>query len=498
MKTFDWLFVLGLAAATAAGWIFLASSNHWLVVAVAGVLTVAWHLWRVRQARETVIELGGLAWNRHAFCQGWLITGATGSGKTLSGIHHVLHQLFKRRHRFGMLCIDDKGVLHESLVDMARHFGRASDTILIQVRRPDARPDWKPVHRFNLIGDRSIPAATYARCVVDTAVAMGNRQEQTFFRRAAQILIGQGISALIALRYEVTLENVHNLLTDSKELKRVIGELCASPATAELGRQLQEFTEQPHEQRGGIIGTVANYLHYFTTPEIAEVFCRDSTFCLDELDQGALLCLSLPQRLQTERRYLGTFLKQLFHLHVLHRFDRPKQERDKFNLLVLLADEAQHFVTASEDGLSDHSLVDVIRESGTAFIAATQSTTSLIPPMGAEQAKVFTLNLRNRLIFTAADEDDARASAEFLGKKTVYQRSWTQSEGKRSQTYSEAETYRVKPHELRKLRKHQCLVVHSDKGYRKRVLPPLEPDGSVSPWFNKISRFFKQVWPGTK
>ena len=128
-------------------------------------------------------------------------------------------------------------------------------------------------------------------------------------------------------------------------------------------------------------------------------------------------------------------------------------------------------------------MVDVIREAGAAYIAATQSGTSLIPPLGAEQAKVFMLNLRNRLIFTAADEDDARASAEFLGKKMVLERSWTYSDGKRSQTRTEREDYRMKPHELRKLRKHECVVVHADQGFSKTVLPPLEADGSVSPWF---------------
>ena len=315
---------------------------------------------------------------------------------------------------------------------------------------------------------------------------MGNRREQSFFRRAAQILIEQGITALVETGEPVNLENVHGLLTDLKELQVTAGQLRANTATKDLARQFQDLLDQPPEQRAGIMSTVANYLHYFTTPEIAEVFCRDSTFSLKDLDQGRLICLALPQRLQTERRYLGTFLKQLFHLHLLHRFDQPREDREKLNLLVLLADEAQHFVNASEDGLSDHSLVDVIRESGAAFIAATQSTTSLIPPLGAEQAKVFTLNLRNRLIFRAADEDDARASAEFLGKKKVMKRSWTTTDGKRSQTWSEDEEYRVKPHELRALRKHQCYVVHSDKGYHKRTLPPLEPDGSISKWFRRF------------
>ena len=49
-------------------------------------------------------------------------------------------------------------------------------------------------------------------------------------------------------------------------------------------------------------------------------------------------------------------------------FDLPKAEREQRNLLLFLADEFQHFTTSSEDGLSDHSMVDVIREAGAAFL----------------------------------------------------------------------------------------------------------------------------------
>lgn len=481
MKRRDWIASLSLALAAGVLWVWLPSG-----IAVVAIGLTAALVERFRRREETVIELGGFSWNRQAFCQSWLITGATGSGKTRSGIHQILHQLFKRQNRFGLLCIDDKGVLFEALAGMAKHFGRKKDMVLLQVRPKEASADWQAPHRFNLTGDRSIPAATYARCVVDAAIALGNRHEQSFFRRAAQIQIEQGLIALEALGYDVTLENLHHLLTNSTDLKNAIGELKRVSKTSELAQQLQDSLDQPAEQRAGVTGTVGNYLHAFTTSEVAEVFSRDSTFSLNDLGQGKIVCLALPQRFQSERRYVGTFLKQLFHLHVLRRFDLPKPERENQNLLVLLADEAQHFVTASEDGLSDHSLVDVIREAGASVIAATQSTTSLIPPLGAEQAKVLTLNLRNRLIFTSADEDDAKASAEFIGKKTIMQRSWTRSEGKRSDTFTETEVYRVKPHELRKLRKHRCVIVHAEKGFRKRTLPPLEPDGAVSPWFRRF------------
>ena len=54
----------------------------------------------------------------------------------------------------------------------------------------------------------------------------------------------------------------------------------------------------------------------------------------------------MPQKFQTERRYVNTFLKMLFYTHVLRRFDKPKEQRRDDNLLILWADEAQRFMTA--------------------------------------------------------------------------------------------------------------------------------------------------------
>lgn len=435
--------------------------------------------------RETVCRLGGMVWDRQSFCRGWFIPGATGSGKTLSGLRQILFQTFQHQPDFGGLCIDDKGTLHETLLEMAAHFGRAHDVILLRVRPDVATADWLPPHRFNLVGDRSVPFATYARCVVDTASALGNRREQGFFRSAVQIHLGQALAALAALKFEVTLDNAYHLLTDPEELNGVIKELEGNAATSELAAHFGKYAAQPPEQKAGVTGTAANYLAHFISHEIADVFCRDSTFSLEHLDQGKIVCLALPQKYQTERRYVGTLLKQLFFIHALRRFDLSRQERERRNLLLFLADEAQHFLTASEDGLSDHGMVDVLRESGVAFIAATQSSTSLTPVLGPERAKVLTLNLRNRIIFTAADEDDARASAEFLGKKQTYETSETTGGSQRSRTRYRKEVYRIQPHQLRALRNHECILVHAEKGFKRCVLPPIEANGSVCQWFNR-------------
>jgi len=469
-----WLAILAFGSISAG---VLRSFNFGCIA--AGLMVAAMGLRHWCEPLKVVCRLKGMIWTREDFCRGWFISGATGSGKTASGIRQLLFQLFTHQPDFGGVCIDEKGTLHETLIEMAAHFGRADDVIVIRVR-PDGSAEVPP-HRFNLIGDRSVPAATHARFVIDTATAMGNRREQSFFKAAAQIHMAQAQLALESLSYEVSLENVYHLLTDLQDLKDVAEAL--ESRQPELARHFQKFLAQPPEQLAGITGTVTNYLHHFTQPEITEVFCRDSNFSMEDVDRGKIICLALPQKFQTERRYVGTFLKLLFYYHALQRFDLPEAERQERNLLLFLADEAQHFLTVSEDGSSDHNVVDVLREAGVAFVAATQSSTSLVPLLGAENSKVLGLNLRNRMIFTAADEEDARNSAEFLGKKMVYEYAETSGTGQRSRTRHRKEAHRIEPHQLRKLRNHQCVLVHAEKGFKRCVLPPIEADGSICRWF---------------
>jgi len=466
-----------------------------LLLALIGICT----LLSPRRRKDCVARLGRLIWRRNQFCRGWLITGDTGSGKTTSGINQLAHQVFQNEPTWGGLCIDEKGVYWETLTAMARHYGRENDLIHLQIRPSSANANWHPPHRFNLTGDRSIPFMTYARFVIDTATSLGQGGDKGFFKSQAQIHIATALELLFELKRPVTLAAVAQLLTDPDELKQHVdnlGNLLQTPRRAAIMEHFfnRFLNEQPPEQIGGVRETTGNYLQYFLTPEVAEVFCTDqSTFDFSAIDAGKIICVTMPQKFQTERRYVNTFLKLLFYHHALRRFDKPKAERAKDNLLILWADEAQRFMTASEDGTSDYNCVDVIREAKATIVAAAQSTTSLIPPLGNDKSKVLTLNLRNRMIFRCADEADAVQAADFLGKRRVMKRSWGSSAGKRNVNYSEIEEHKIKPHKLRNLRDHECVLVHCERGFRRVTLRPLEPDGTVARWFSPWATFLARA-----
>jgi hypothetical protein len=477
--------------------LILALRHPQYILAAGGILLALIAAWLLLKSPRNnhVAKLGGLRWRRNQFCRGWLITGDTGSGKTSSGINQLVHQVFQNEPTWGGLCIDEKGVYWETLSAMAKHYGREGDLIHLQIRANDTDTQWTPPNRYNLTGDRSIPFTTYAKFIVDTATSLGQGGDKGFFKSQAQTHIAHALEMLFELNRPVTLTDTFDLLSDRELLEEEmenLENLLETPRRAAVyGHFANRFLTQPDEQLGGVRETIGNYLQYFLTPEVAEVFCTgESTFDFAAIDQGKIILTTMPQKFQTERRYVNTLLKLLYYNHALRRFDKAKAERAKSNLLILWADEAQRFMTASEDGTSDYNCVDVIREAGATVVAAAQSTTSLVPPLGNDKAKVLTLNLRNRLIFRAADEADAVQAADFIGKKRVVKRSWGFSAGRRNVNYSETEEHKIKPHKLRNLRDHECVLVHCERGFRRVTLPPLESDGAVAKWFSRWRRWF--------
>jgi hypothetical protein len=164
---------------------------------IAATLAVAvWVALRRASTSPAIVELAGLNWTRADFCRGWQITGDTGSGKTRSGITPLLYQVFQNEPGWGGLCIDDKGLYWETLCEMARHFGRENDLILLQIRPDSAPTGWQPQHTHNPTSNRSIPYNTFSKAVVDTASSLGQAGDKGFFKNQAQVHLARALEAL--------------------------------------------------------------------------------------------------------------------------------------------------------------------------------------------------------------------------------------------------------------------------------------------------------------
>lgn len=457
---------------------------------------IGWFSSPMRRRSLPTATLAGLKWDLNDFCRGWLITGDTGAGKTFA-INCLLHSVFQNEPDWGGLCCDEKGIYYETLVTMAKKYGRDEDLVLLQTRPDGAQEGWSPSARFNLLSDPGVPWSAYATAIVDTASSLaGGGEDKGFFRTQAHANIGRGIQLLRLLKLVPSMHQLLEMLQYLPVLKTMLQQLDplksqGDPEACDCYEHFQNgYLRQPSEQLGGVISTIYNYLNYFTNPDIVEVFgSEENSFDLSALDQGAIICVSLPQKYQTERRYITTILKLLFYTHALRRFDprAPGQRRlEEDNLLICWQDEAQRFITESDGN------VDVIRQARTTTVMAAQSKISFIPALGSrEKADVTLLNLRNRIVFKAADRACAEGSADFIGKRTTWKRSYTRGRGATSVTRTKEEEYIVKPYELMSLPKFTAIIKHCEKSAKRTRIHPVNADGKSPEWYPLWKRLLK-------
>ena len=446
---------------------------------LAGGLTFHSYIWNkgiLSWSPQIALVFGGVKWTEEDLCRGLEIDGRTGSGKTSSGVVPIIYQLKKNLPDIGMLALDTKGDLSEPLTAIARDLNCDRDLRQLEVRPDDAPEDWHPPFTMNLLGDLSIPSATYAKMLVDVATAAGQKGGQAFFKAASQTAIQNGIDLLMFKGEPITLDNLFNTISNEAEIKSQVVKLKVinHPEATRLAQYWDEYFKQPPEQLGGVRSTIFNYLQPYLAADMVEVFCApDPTFDLHEIDDGKLVSVKIPQKYQTEKKYIGLLLKTLFYLHALRRYDLATKERAKKNLIVMVLDEAQEAVLVSEDGISDYNVIDKIRGARATTINSTQSPTSYIPPMGSrEKADVFLLNLGNKIYFTAADKQASEMIADAIGKRTIKKRTWGWSSGRGNVSWTEHDEHLIKPHELRSLPKHVAIIKHCEQSYKKVKLAP--------------------------
>src|SRR5260221_4130820 len=302
-----------------------------------------------------------------------------------------------------------------------------------------------------------------------------------FFNQRAMEHIAGCLELMRALKLPFNLRTAYNLLANKDHLKNTLDTVAEHPRAQELLPLVQHFETfylnlKSEGQSEGELGTIGNFLAPYQQPAIAEVFCSEEpdTISIDQVDQGKKICLSISEEYAHQRKYIFSILKLLFYQHGLRRLDLKACDPLAFwkkNLLVLVGEEFQDVVTSSVGGMSDYTVSSKIREANVALIALTQSYLSLLPPHATkDQANVLVLNLRNRMIFRAADEQCAKQSAEFIGKKMVNKRS--RSIGSRGATYSyqETEEYKLKPWQLRQMPIYRAVLVHAGRpGQFKRT-----------------------------
>ena len=371
---------------------------------------------------------------------------------------------------------------------MAKHFSRGEDLVLIRTKPLNAPTSWQPIHTINILGDDSIPASSYATFLIDTYSSLNPKGEggsSAFFKSKGQEVMALGIETLRLIKEPVTIPRLERFLCDSSTQEMSLIKLSKSShsSASKIHQDILSIKSLPSETFGGIIGYVGNILKPFTESNIASIFCADNpTFSVSEIDQGKLICVSIPQSLILQRLFINTLLKLFFYFHAQCRFDQSKEERTKHNQIFLCADEGQEIITSAYSAFADHRQAAIIREAKATIILATQGYSSIYAALPKEHANVLISSLANQLIFQASSGENAKIAEEFLGSRRKKNFNYSFSGGKRTRSYTLETVPYIHFFKFRKFPKFYCVAKLANGRWRQGYLPPITPEGKIPKW----------------
>ena len=162
------------------------------------------------------------------------------------------------------------------------------------------------------------------------------------------------------------------------------------------------------------------------------------------------------------------------------------------NRILLIMDEAQDVITASDTGMGDHAVADRIGGAKVTLIFAMQSAHSPDPKIGKEKRENLVNHFSSRFYFQLGNEEEAMEVSKYLGQVKLKKSSKGGSRSKNgrniSRNVSEELQYRIQPLVALTLDNHQCIVTHPSKDFRVIELAPLEPDGTIPTWFKETKK----------
>ena len=402
---------------------------------------------------------------------------------------------------WGGLIFGEKGNEWEAMGELFAIYGRSGDLCILRTRPLNAPFTWEPSVRFNLLGSNEIPADTYAKLIVEAGMAVEETQKpDDFFIPQARDKIGWGIRLLrevsllqgAAERFGpdpiISISRLFDILTSIDTYKTFVEDVpwergpqggSAEKARLHLERH---YWNQPADQLGGLLSTIYNILIPYCEPEVAEVFCGDSTVSLQELELGKVLCLAIPQRLAVQRRYVATVLKGLVYQIILNRFDRSRTDAEwrNRNVIVIEQDEWQRYAVRSDCD------VDLIREAaGTTYTASQTQDAVWARFHSRETAAPLIANLRNRWICQSGTDACADESAKLLGERCVMSVSSTRGSGSSTSTFTPRDNPIVSKSELRSLPPFHVIFAPAEGAwlYKKVIAMPVTASGEIPSWW---------------
>lgn len=379
-------------------------------------------------------------WTIRDACEGALILGGTGSGKTSGPGFAYARALLAAG--FGGLVLTAKP---DEAALWRAHAEATGRTASLCVLSPSSG------HRFNFLADtlRRTPAGSQTESLVSlmtvaadaadrgTGVSQGGGSGQDpYWGRAMKQLLRNAFDVLRLADKEITVGAVVRLINDAPQSVAQIGDpafvrssfvlrclqtadmLCDSDldrgdldATARFW--LREFPSLASRTRSSVISTFTSMADGLLRGDLRELLSTTSTIKPEMLEQGMVLVVDLPVKVHGDAgRVAQTVIKHVVQTSLESR-DVTTSPRPVF----LWMDEAQNFLSGT-----DHTFLATARSSRAATVMITQSIPGLIAATGGREARSTSESLISNLRTKVLCANDCPVTNEWAER--LFAKAW--------------------------------------------------------------------------
>lgn len=395
-------------------------------------------------AQRELLRLGGDSWRIRDACEGTVIFGGTGSGKT-SGSGRAIARAFLEAG-FGGLVLCAKPEEPVLWRQYAEQCSRSHDLVLFGpgrgcgfnfMRAESERPGEGAGLTENLVN--------LFMEVASLGAAHGEGSGDPFWERSMRSLVRNCAELLVMARNAPTLHSMFELIRSAPSDTAQVASpewrsasLCyrlleeargASDATAQesdyrevAGYWLHQFPTMGDRTRGSIVAMFSSLAEGLMRGTLRELFCETTTLSPSDVLAGSVVVVDLPVKEWSEvGRMAAVIWKYCVQKAVERRRDNTGGDARP---LFIWADECQHFASRY-----DALFQSTARSSRAASVYLTQNYPTLAAAMGAGslgRALTDSLlgNMGTKIFHSNGDRETNRYASELVGRslKTLQSR----------------------------------------------------------------------------
>ena len=341
---------------------------------------------------DTILKgkLGSVPWTLRDACEGTVVFGASGSGKTSGTAHHLARAFLEAG--FGGLVLCAKPEESENWRRLARQAGREADIICF------GDPE---TYRFNFLdyelkhgyGGIEAVVAVFMQIL---EVITPQDVEQDVWDRASRQLLRNLLELLRLAGEEIRIRTIYEMAISNKKVNEFVKKAEEREHNASASCDLElvktylqtEFRNMSDRTKSSILMTLSSMLDGFQRGVMRELFCTTSNISPEVTREGKIIVVDLPIKRYNELGQIAGGLWKFCFQRAMERAATTDETRPVF----LFADECQFFTTSY-----DADFQTTARSARVASVYLTQNLPNLWVKYGGQTGKARTESLLGNL-----------------------------------------------------------------------------------------------------